>query len=135
MDKNFEQEMIEKLRLLESDDFDVSTVGEEYVKTILLARDVILGLYEDEKEKNLAIMRDEYDKWAGEMIQAYHNLSSELNTKCVELETKLEKANEENKRLRDLYLNIAKNLDKKGLEGVSEYMLAQIDATPTFIPQ
>lgn len=127
--------MIEKLRLLESDDFDVSTVGEEYVKTILLARDVILGLYEDEKEKNLAIMRDEYDKWAGEMIQAYHNLSSELNTKCVELETKLEKANEENKRLRDLYLNIAKNLDKKGLEGVSEYMLAQIDATPTFIPQ
>jgi hypothetical protein len=135
MDKNFEQEMIEKLRLLESDDFDVSTVGEEYVKTILLARDAILGLYEDEKEKNLAIMRDEYDKWAGEMIQAYHNLSSELNTKCVELETKLEKANEENKRLRDLYLNIAKNLDKKGLEGVSEYMLAQIDATPTFIPQ
>ena len=135
MEEDFGQVIVNKLRLLETDDFDISRVHENYIKEILLARDTLIGLYEDEKEKNIALMKDEYDKWAGEMIQAYHNLSSELNTKCVNLETELEEANEENKRLRDLYLNIAKNLDKRGLEEVSEYMLAQIDATPTFIPQ
>lgn len=135
MEEDFGQAIVNKLRLLETDDFDISRVHENYIKEILLARDTLIGLYEDEKNKNNALIKDEYDKWAGEMIQEYHNLSSELNQKCVELEIKLEKANEENKRLRDLYLNIAKNLDKKGLEGVSEYMLAQIDATPTFVPQ
>lgn len=135
MDSEIEQEMIDRLKLLETDDFDSDRVDKFYIKAMLLARDKIIGLYEDEKNKNNALIKDEYDKWAGEMIQEYHNLSSELNQKCVELEIKLEKANEENRRLRDLYLNIAKNLDKKGLEGVSEYMLAQIDATPTFIPQ
>jgi len=135
MEEDFGQVTINKLRLLETDDFDVSRVHKDYIKEILLARDTLIGLYEDEKNKNNALIKNEYDKWAGETIQEYHGISSELNTKCVELETKLEKANEENKRLRDLYLNIAKNLDKKGLEGVSEYMLAQIDAIPTFIPQ
>lgn len=135
MEEDFGQVVVNKLRLLETDDFDVSRVHENYIKEILLARDTLIGLYEDEREKNIALMKDEYDKWAGEMIQAYHNLSSELNTKCVELETKLEEANKENERLKNLYLNIAKNLDKKGFEEVSEYMLAQIDATSTFVVQ
>lgn len=44
----------------------------------------------------------------------------------------VEKQEKENTNLKDLYKRTAKHLDKKGHLELSEYMLAQIEATPTF---
>ena len=64
-------------------------------------------LYNQEKEKNNALMRDESDKWASEEIQEYHNLSSELNQKCIELEYDLQQEKEKNKKLEEVTHNLA----------------------------
>lgn len=44
----------------------------------------------------------------------------------------LEKTTKENTDLKELYIRTAKHLDKKGHFELAEYMLAQIEATPTF---
>ena len=41
---------------------------------------------------------------------------------------------EENERLRDLYWRTARRLSENGKVELADYMLAQIDAVPTFVP-
>lgn len=58
----------------------------------------------------------------------YHLLREETNFQINRLQ-------EENKNLRDLYLRTAKKLDENGKEELADYFLAQIGAVPTLSPQ
>lgn len=49
-----------------------------------------------------------------------------------QLETKVKELEKENTDIKEVYIRTAKHLDKKGMFELSEYMLAQIEATPTF---
>lgn len=49
-----------------------------------------------------------------------------------QLETKVKELEKENTDIKEVYIRTAKHLDKKGHFELSEYMLAQIEATPTF---
>lgn len=48
------------------------------------------------------------------------------------LRHKIEKHNKENTDLKELYVRVAKNFEEKGKSEMAEYMLAQIEAIPTF---
>ena len=48
------------------------------------------------------------------------------------LRHKLEEQEKENTDLKELYIRVAKNLEEKGKTELAEYMLAQIEAVPTF---
>jgi len=48
------------------------------------------------------------------------------------LRHKIEKENRENTDLKELYIRVAKYQEKKGHTDLAEYMLAQIQAIPTF---
>lgn len=55
--------------------------------------------------------------------------------RCVAIETVLkefERLKEENTDLKELYVRVTKNIKEKGNLELAEYMLAQIEATPTF---
>lgn len=49
-----------------------------------------------------------------------------------QLENKVKELEKENTDIKEVYIRVAKNLDKKGMLELSEYLLAQIEATPTF---
>ena len=48
------------------------------------------------------------------------------------VEEKIKELDKENTDIKDVYIRTAKHLDKKGMFELSEYMLAQIETTPTF---
>lgn len=49
-----------------------------------------------------------------------------------QLENKVKELEKENTDIKEVYIRTAKHLDKKGMLELSEYLLAQIEATPTF---
>lgn len=67
-EENLEHEVIDRLKTLESMDFDYNALDASYVDAMLKARNIILDLYNKEKEKNkrgikaLEILRQEFSE-------------------------------------------------------------------------
>ena len=64
------------------------------------------------------------DKVKGENVEQFKKIG--------ELENKVKELEKENTDIKEVYVRVAKHLDKKGMLELSEFMLAQIEATPTF---
>ena len=80
--------------------------------------------------KNL--LKIEYDGCFGTKVYHPHSMSIE-DVEAIETVLKeFERLKEENTDLKELYVKVAKNIKEKGNLELAEYMLAQIEATPTF---
>ena len=80
---------------------------------------------EEAKECLEEIMQNTYAE--GKAIKL-NNLLKYVN----KLENKVKELEKENTDIKEVYIRTAKHLDKKGMLELSEYLLAQIEATPTF---
>lgn len=77
----------------------------------------------EEEEKAIEIVKNiEYNK----------NIFMHESLAIAKVLSIIKKQQKENTDLKDLYIRTAKHLDKRGHFELSEYMLAQIEATPTF---
>lgn len=57
-EENLEHEVLDRLKKLEPMDFDYNAVTTSYVDAILKARNIILDLYQKEKEKNKELLEE-----------------------------------------------------------------------------
>lgn len=65
-------------------------------------------------------------------IKEEHEIVLELLHCFYQQQKEIEKNQKENTDLKELYMRIANNFEKRGKTEIAEYMLAQIQAVPTF---
>lgn len=59
-EENLEHEVLDRLKNLEPSDFDYNVLDESYVNAMLKARNIILDLYQQEKEKNKELEKENW---------------------------------------------------------------------------
>jgi len=87
-----------------------------------------------EIEKDKQYFRKLSDTWKtmGNINEKASERLDNLLQYIEQLENKVKELEKENTDIKEVYIRTAKHLDKKGMLELSEYMLAQIEATPTF---
>jgi hypothetical protein len=95
LEENLEHEVIDRLKNLEPMDFDYNALDASYVDAMLKARNIILDLYNKEKEKNNTLENllqgnlYEMYKYYKELANSYQANSiskDKINTRIEEIE-------------------------------------------------
>lgn len=84
----------------------------------------------DEEKKAIEILKS-----VRISLMNFNEITEENKKVIVSIQTivnLIEKQEKENTDLKELYIRVARNFEEKGKTEISEYMLAQIQAIPTF---
>lgn len=85
-EENFEHEVLDRLKCLDTMDFDYNAVDGSYVDAVLKARDIILTAYEKEKEKNSKLLEALDSVWLDGFEDGKKYFENKIKAKIEELE-------------------------------------------------